>query len=62
MGKRAPVLAISLTLAMGALVGYSREYGVNTNSRLIDLLATVSQFYSTLSVFLHPSQAHLTTR
>ena len=26
MGKRAPVLAVSLALAMGALVGYSREY------------------------------------
>lgn len=28
MGKRAPVLATSLALAMGALVGYSREYRV----------------------------------
>lgn len=25
LGKRAPVLSISLLLAMGALVGYSRE-------------------------------------
>ena len=26
LGKRAPVLAVSLLLAMGALVGYSRKY------------------------------------
>lgn len=26
MGKRAPVLVISLMLAIGALVGYSRKY------------------------------------
>jgi len=30
MGKRAPVLAFSLVMAMGALVGYSREYHVFT--------------------------------
>lgn len=30
MGQRAPVLAASLLLAIGALVGYSREYLILT--------------------------------
>lgn len=47
MGKRAPVLAVSLALAMGALVGYSREY-----MHIIKQLVLKTQFTGNDSVSL----------
>lgn len=62
MGKRAPVVTCSLVLAMGALVGYSREYrgGFYTASQSRDLLCrlfdiAITIFCYTVNVCSPPS-------
>ena len=53
LGQRAPVLALSLLLAMGALVGYSRESCTSTHTHTLIHTHTHTLIYTLTHSYTH---------